>query len=108
LQLEEGFDNAWRRVGATLDRTGFAVEDRDRKKGIYFVRYAVPADKSKKGFFAQMFSSDEPDVNDVIKLQIAVRSEGNVSKVTVLNEKGEPATPATIQNVLKTLVGDMR
>lgn len=108
LQLQEGFDNAWRRIGATLDRTGFAVEDRDRKKGIYFVRYAVPVDKAKKGFFAQMFSSDEPDENEVIKLQIAVRTEGDVSKVFVLNEKGANATPLTTQNVLKTLAGDIR
>jgi len=30
LQLDEGFDRAWRRVGLALDRTGFTVEDRDR------------------------------------------------------------------------------
>lgn len=106
LRLEEDFDNAWRRVGSTLDRTGFSVEDRDRKKGIYFVRYAVPADKSKKGFFGQMFSSDDSD--EVLKLQIAVRSEGVVNKVFILNEKGEPATPATAQRVIKTLAGDIQ
>ena len=108
LQLEEGFDNAWRRIGSTLDRTGFAVEDRDRKKGVYFVRYAIPVDKTKKGFFAQIFSVDEPDANEVVKLQIVVRSESNRSRVSVLNEKGDPATPATTQNVLKTLADDIR
>ncbi|MCZ7653277.1 MAG: outer membrane protein assembly factor BamC [Rhodocyclaceae bacterium] len=29
----------WRRVGLALDRVGFTVEDRDRAKGLYFVRY---------------------------------------------------------------------
>jgi len=38
VQLEDGFDRAWRRVGLSLDRTNFTVEDRDRSKGIYFVR----------------------------------------------------------------------
>jgi outer membrane protein assembly factor BamC len=36
----EPFDRAWRRVGLALDRVGFTVEDRDRQKGQYFVRYA--------------------------------------------------------------------
>lgn len=39
LELQESFDRAWRRVGLALDRVGFAtVEDRDRSKGLYFVR----------------------------------------------------------------------
>jgi len=47
LVLDE-FDRAWRRVGLSLDRLGFAVEDRDRSKGLYFVRYA-DADAERKG-----------------------------------------------------------
>ena len=42
LALNEQFDRAWRRVGLALDRVGFTVEDRDRSKGIYFVRYIDP------------------------------------------------------------------
>jgi outer membrane protein assembly factor BamC len=33
VQISEGFDRAWRRVGLALDRTGFTVEDRDRSAG---------------------------------------------------------------------------
>ncbi|MBM3385269.1 MAG: outer membrane protein assembly factor BamC [Betaproteobacteria bacterium] len=42
LEVFEPFDRTWRRVGLALDRIGFAVEDRDRQKGEYFVRYADP------------------------------------------------------------------
>jgi outer membrane protein assembly factor BamC len=42
LEVREPFDRAWRRVGLALDRVGFTVEDRDRQKGVYFVRYADP------------------------------------------------------------------
>jgi outer membrane protein assembly factor BamC len=42
LQVYEPFDRVWRRVGLALDRVGFTVEDRDRQKGLYFVRYADP------------------------------------------------------------------
>jgi outer membrane protein assembly factor BamC len=56
VQMDEGFDRAWRRVGLTLDRTGFTVEDRDRSQGTYFVRYVEPnADKKEPGFFGKLF-----------------------------------------------------
>jgi len=42
LVIDDAFDRAWRRVGLALDRTGFTVVDRDRSKGLYFVRYANP------------------------------------------------------------------
>ncbi|MDQ6680389.1 MAG: outer membrane protein assembly factor BamC, partial [Pseudomonadota bacterium] len=35
LQVDDGFDRAWRRVGLALDRSGFTVEDRDRAQGLY-------------------------------------------------------------------------
>ncbi|HEY8354469.1 MAG TPA: outer membrane protein assembly factor BamC [Methylophilaceae bacterium] len=40
LKVNDQFDRAWRRVGLALDRIGFVVEDRDRSRGLYFVRYA--------------------------------------------------------------------
>jgi len=42
LRIDENFANSWRVVGVTLDRVGFAVEDRDRSAGIYYVRYKDP------------------------------------------------------------------
>ena len=45
LAFDDPFDRAWRRVGLALDRVGFTVVDRDRAKGVYFVRY-VDADGS--------------------------------------------------------------
>ncbi|HEX5538486.1 MAG TPA: outer membrane protein assembly factor BamC [Methylophilaceae bacterium] len=47
LTVNDQFDRAWRRVSLALDRIGFVVEDRDRSKGIFYVRYfdAAPEDK---------------------------------------------------------------
>jgi outer membrane protein assembly factor BamC len=42
LVVNDSFDRAWRRVGLALDRVGFTVEDRDRSKGVFFVRYIDP------------------------------------------------------------------
>jgi outer membrane protein assembly factor BamC len=53
LTVNDPFDRAWRRVGLALDRIGFVVEDRDRSRGIYYVRYSDvsiddPASEPKK------------------------------------------------------------
>ncbi len=40
LNLNDPFDRGWRRVGLALDRIGFVIEDKDRSKGLFFVRYA--------------------------------------------------------------------
>src|SRR5215471_13253974 len=58
LVVDDSFDRAWRRVGLALDRTGFTVVDRDRSKGLYFVRYSNPdldPTKSKSWFETLQF-----------------------------------------------------
>jgi outer membrane protein assembly factor BamC len=108
LNIPDSFDVSWRRVGLALDRTGFTVEDRDRSKGLYYVRYVDTTPKEEKGFFSKMFSSAPPDAGPV-KYRIAVRNTGAVSEVTVQNTDGTPAgnTPIT-QRILKLLADDLR
>lgn len=48
LLIDDGFARAWRLTGLALDRVGFAVEDRDRSAGTYYVRYKDPAARAKK------------------------------------------------------------
>ena len=108
VQIAEGFERAWRRVGLALDRTGFTVEDRDRKQGIYFVRY-VEADtqKAEPGFFSKLFSSKPKDV-EASKFQIAIKSQGEASVVSVLNSKGAPETSASAQRITKVIADDIK
>ncbi|MFL6695319.1 MAG: outer membrane protein assembly factor BamC, partial [Ramlibacter sp.] len=75
VEIDEGFDRAWRRVGLALDRTGFTVEDRDRSQGTYFVRYVPPnQDKADKGFFNKIFNRDSS--SPPVKYRISVKSQG--------------------------------
>ncbi len=107
MRIEEGFDSAWRRVGLALDRTGFTVEDRDRKQGIYFVRYVpLNADNTEPGFFSKLFSSSKN--NDPAKYQIAVRSQATQTTVSVLDAKGNPETSVNAQNIVKVLADDIK
>jgi outer membrane protein assembly factor BamC len=108
VQVDDGFDRAWRRVGLSLDRTGFTVEDRDRVQGIYFVRYVEPkADNKEPGFFAKLFSGSGNDVAP-LKYRIAVRAQGESTTVSVLNAAGSPETSANAQRIVKVLADDLR
>lgn len=108
VRIEEGFDRAWRRVGLALDRTGFTVEDRDRKKGIYFVRYVSTGNpNTDAGFFSKLFSGSSKNA-DALKYQIAVVTKGDVTTVTVQNEQGTPDSSDTAKRIVKIIADDIR
>jgi len=107
VQIDEPFDRAWRRVGLSLDRTGFTVEDRDRSQGVYFVRYVAPTDKKEPGFFGKLFNRS-PDAVPPLKYRIVVRSEGNKSTVSVLNAAGAPESSDNAQRIVRVLADDLK
>jgi outer membrane protein assembly factor BamC len=108
VEIDEGFDRAWRRVGLSLDRTGFTVEDRDRAQGTYFVRYVEPsADKKEQGFFSRMFSGSEK-ATPPVKYRITLRSEGSSTTVSVLNASGAVETSASAQRIVQVLADDLK
>ena len=110
VQITEGFDRAWRRVGLALDRTGFTVEDRDRNKGLYFVRYvaAIDADASEPGFFGKLFGGKSAKTGEASKFQIAVKSVGEATVVSVLDNKGAPDTSSSAQRITKVIADDIK
>jgi outer membrane protein assembly factor BamC len=106
LQVHEPFDRAWRRVGLALDRVGFTVEDRDRQKGLYFVRYADPeSEMSEKdrGFLGRIFSwgSDSKVKAEQYRVQVSAETTG--SQVQVLNKDGAAERSKTSQRILALL-----
>ena len=110
VQIDEGFDRAWRRVGLALDRTGFTVEDRDRSQGLYFVRYVAPkGDKKEPGFLGKLmsFASSEKAVPP-LKYRIVVRSQGEATTVSVLNAAGAPESSANAESIVRVLAEDLK
>jgi outer membrane protein assembly factor BamC len=111
LQVDDGFDRAWRRVGVALDRSGFTVEDRDRTQGIYFVRYIDPkfAGKEEPNFFSKLFSfGKKDDASGPTRYRVVVKSEANSSTVTVLNGQGAPENGDAGQRITKLLLEDLK
>jgi outer membrane protein assembly factor BamC len=107
LQLDEPFDRAWRRVGLVLDRVGFTVEDRDRSKGYYFVRYVDPEadaiDTKNDSFLAKlMFWRSTPDPK-AEQYRVFVKDRNESSEVQVLNKDGAPDNSETARRILSLL-----
>ncbi|MBK5205485.1 MAG: outer membrane protein assembly factor BamC [Polaromonas sp.] len=108
VQIDEGFERAWRRVGLALDRTGFTVEDRDRSQGTYFVRYVEPVtNKSEPGFFSKLFSGSSPAAPP-LKYRITVKSQGENTTVSVLNAQGAPESSANAQRIVQVIADDLK
>ncbi|EJN05712.1 outer membrane protein assembly factor BamC [Herbaspirillum sp. YR522] len=107
VQVDESFDRAWRRVGLALDRVGFTVEDRDRSKGVYFVRYVDQnqdaKDKKEDGFFSRIFSSSKDKEKSAVKYRIVVAGSGDTSNIVVQNGDGKPEVSATADKILGLL-----
>ncbi len=111
LEIDDGFERAWRRVGLALDRGSFTVEDRDRAKGIYFVRYLDPDYEAKKkeeqGFFSKIFTSDKPV--PALQYRVVVVGEStNRTVVTVMSANGAPERSPAGDRILSLLSDQLR
>lgn len=108
LVLTDPFDRAWRRVGLALDRVGFTVEDRDRSKGLYFVRYIDPdADvnsKKETGWLAKLkFWGNSASPVSKEQYRILVQESTGGAEVKVLNKDGVREQSDTSNRILTLL-----
>jgi outer membrane protein assembly factor BamC len=87
VQIDEGFDRAWRRVGLALDRTGFTVEDRDRSQGTYFVRYVTPNPEKKDPGLLRQAVQPRRAGEAPLKYRITLKSQGESTTVSVLDAR---------------------
>jgi len=98
VQVDESFDRAWRRVGLALDRAGFTVEDRDRSRGVYFVRYVDPSTESgsARSLFDRVFSTNaDPTPRRFRIVLVASTVAGQpATDIRVLNRDGAPVADA--------------
>ena len=69
IQMNDPYDRAWRRLSLALDMIGFITEDRNRSKGIFYVKYkdielpAIEESKKEKGLIdSLLFWRDEDEV----------------------------------------------
>lgn len=108
IEVLEPFDRAWRRVGLALDRVGFTVQDQNREKGLYYVRYADPEaemdQKAKPGLLSRLaFWRSSSDKAKPEQYQVQVKQVNDSSQVRVLNKDGVAEKSDTAGKILALL-----
>ena len=112
LTVDDQFDRTWRRVGLALDRAGFTVIDRDRSRGVYFVRYgdpdAIAAKKNSAGWLEklQFWKTDEKDKPEQFQIVIAEAAQSSV--VSVQDPGGVPDRTSTSEKILALLKDQLK
>lgn len=115
LKVNEPFDRAWRRVGLALDRIGFTVEDRDRSKGLFFVRYIDPDTEAKasggdkgKGFLDKLAFWRKDDPASKPQYRIFISETAGISDIVVQGVDGKLENSSTSKRILSLLLEQLK
>ncbi len=108
LLIDDSFSRAWRLTGLALDRVGFAVEDRNRSEGIYYVRYNDPAAEDEKEGWLSSLKLWGDDVDKEHTYQVQVLENENNTEVNVLDELGNRQNSRTAIRILNLLHEQIR
>ena len=111
LEVQESFDRAWRRVGLALDRVGFTVEDRDRSKGLYFVRYVDPeSDGQNKdpGLMSKLAFWKAAPPDPQTRYRVFLKGERTLTTVQVLSAEGGIDQSDTAKKILGLLFEQLK
>jgi outer membrane protein assembly factor BamC len=107
LALADRFDVAWLRVGLALDRTNFTVDNRDRAKGIYYVRYADSTQELKRdGLLGKLFYRKAAAQKQGPEILVQVRprdDSGARTQVSILDANGNIDKSSDAQRILTLL-----
>ena len=109
MEIDQGFDRAWRQVGLALDRSGFTIEDRDRGAGLYFVRYIDPklAGQEEPGFFSKMFGGGKEAVKPQ-RLRVAVKGDAAKTQVSVQTAEGAVDNSEQARTIIGKLIEQLK
>jgi len=83
IVMNDAFDRSWRRAGLAIERAGLVVEDRDRIRGIYFLK---PANAEKGWMDKLMFWEDNEDTGR--RYRVNIKDGGTVCEVSVTDQDG--------------------
>ena len=112
LEVLEGFDRAWRRVGLALDRGGFTVEDRDRSEGVYFVRYIDPEVDAKRsdkpGFFGRLLNLSDKRPTSAQQYRVKLVAQGERTQLAVQLRDGKPMASETDRQTATKILNLLR
>jgi outer membrane protein assembly factor BamC len=83
IVMNDPFDRSWRKVGLAIESAGLAVEDKDREKGIYYLRPI----KIETGWLDKLkFWKSSQDTNR--RYRVNVKDYGTSCEVTITDQGG--------------------
>jgi outer membrane protein assembly factor BamC len=107
LLVEQDYPGTWNRVGRVLDSKGFNVEDRDRGRGVYFVRYIDPfstVEKEEEGILDKIaFWRDDVDAAPEEYYYIKLISDAEDTRIIILDAEETRTSSDTAKRLLKLL-----
>ena len=109
IRLAEDFDRSWRLVRRALDRAGFTVNDLDRSRGFFLVRYidadaSVEEKRSWLGRLAFWRGPGEKELPEDVEFRIVLeRGDGPSTRVVVRNAEGARETGESAVRILTVL-----
>ena len=99
IVINDAFDKSWRRVGLAIEHSGLVVEDKDREKGLYYVRTA----KVKSSWMDKLEFWKDDEVN--LHFRVNVKDGGASCEVSVtdLNGASNDVTRKTLETIYKNI-----
>ncbi|MBI5627131.1 MAG: outer membrane protein assembly factor BamC [Nitrosomonadales bacterium] len=83
IVMNDAFDRSWRKVGLAIESAGLAVEDKNREKGIYFLRPI----KVESGWLDSLkFWKSNVDTEN--RYQVNVKDGGAICEMSITNQNG--------------------
>lgn len=100
---DAGFNRTWSSLTDALERMGFVIEDRDKTKGTFFVKY-----EGSVSFWRSMFGADDELPLERAKYQVMV---GELTKertsITILDVENRPLSDAVAAKVHPVLAREL-
>ena len=91
IVINDAFDKSWRRVGLAIEKSNLVVEDKDREKGVYYVR----TPEAKNGWLQKLeFWKDEDATQH---FRVSVKDNGASCDVSMSDMNGENSAEARKQ-----------
>jgi outer membrane protein assembly factor BamC len=96
IVLNDAFDRSWRKVGLAIESAGLAVEDKDREKGVYYLRPI----KLEYGWLDKMkFWKSKEDTTK--HYRVNVKDGGTSCVVSIVDQNG--ASSKTSKQMLEAM-----
>lgn len=83
IVMNDPFDRSWRKVGLALESAGLVVDDKDREKGIYYLR---PVRLDRGWLDKLMFWKSDEDTGR--HYRVKVKDDGTSCEVSITDQDG--------------------